>query len=201
MRANGNIRQIIRHKVRPEHIAFVNGGPKLARPWAEIEPVGIAHASAENALCLSAQIILPNKRAAFLDLHPMLANVGNRADRNIEPVAIGVDFHIAHPMPAAGGQIHQLAPLARYLVCAQGIVKAEHFIMIGNVKRILMPRHARGGIEIIAQHLLDLSRAVAIAVTQQHYLVGRSARRARPGQQQIGNPGSDPAAICFRGAG
>ena len=125
---------------------------------------------------------------------PLLANIGNRTHSDIEILAIGMDFDVAHPVPTARRQIHELTRLAADALCAKLIIKGQNRVMIGDVKRALAPAHAGRRCEAILcieQNLFHLSHAVAIGIAQQHHLIGRCTRRARFGKEQSGYPTID----------
>ena len=72
----------------------------------------------EGASGAFSDIVLPDHRAAFFDLHPAFANIADRADCDVEVLAFLIEFDIAHPVPAAWWQVQQLAAFARKLGCA-----------------------------------------------------------------------------------
>ena len=149
MDANGDIGQVVGNEVRTEHVAFVHRGPQLTRPRTEVEAVGIAQPCAENALAAGFQIDLPDQRATLFDLHPVFADVGLRPDRGIQPIAIGMQREIAHPVTGSLGEVGDLAPLPGQFGTAERIIECKHFIVVGDVKRIVAPCDARRRIEVI----------------------------------------------------
>ena len=71
--------------------------------------------------------------APFFDVHSLLTNVGDRANRDIEFGIGRVQLNIAHPVPASRRQIHQLFRLGCDCILTQNIGERQHSIVIGDI--------------------------------------------------------------------
>ncbi len=199
LRADGDIGEIVGHQIRAEHVTLVDRGPQFARPGAEVEPVGVSQARAEDPLGPSLEIEFPDQRPVPFGHHILGADVRVRTHRDVEQLVLGMQLEISHPVPPGGRQIHQLARLAGDRGGAQFISIGQHRIVVCNIQRAIAPGQAGGRVEFVDQCFADFGPAVAIGIAQQRDLIGWLSPRPSLTHQQTGDEALDLRADAFVG--
>src|ERR1700735_4550173 len=81
--------QIIRGRLVAETIALVDNGPEHSGGRLPRQTYSVTQTACENAIRTACQIQFVDRRAAFLDLHALIGDVGERTDAGIELLFIG----------------------------------------------------------------------------------------------------------------
>ena len=121
------------------------------------------------------QIELVDGGAAFLDFHAALGDIAERADPDIELLAVGARQQAPRPMPA-GLEGDELPPRRGDAVRARHIGEGHHAVGVADIERVAQQRHAERLVQSLHENLALFGDAVAIGVAQQRDAVGAVAK-------------------------
>ena len=110
-----------------------------------------------------------------------------------EPAARALDQARLHL-----GEVGDLAPLPGQFGTAERIVECKHFIVVGDVKRIVGPCDARRRIEVITEGIASFGDAIAICIAQQHEFIRAFAARTGFAEKEARNKVAQPIAALAR---
>ena len=103
------------------------------------------------------QIELVDRGAAFLDLHAVLGDVAERADADIELLAVRARQQAARPMPA-GLEGDELPPRRGDAVRARRVGKGDHAVGVADIEGVADQRHAERLVQSFHENLARLRR-------------------------------------------
>ena len=166
--------QVIGNEVAAEFVAFIGDGPQEPTLRRPSHAVGVAQAGRENAVVAGLWVDFPDRGAAFLGGHAVLADIAVRADGGVEQLAVGTGDDIFGPVVVdrPGRQIDELASSARDRRIAVLIIEAHDGVGVGNVKTVANQGHAEGRVEALQENRAEVGDTITVAVTQQADAVG-----------------------------
>ena len=141
-------RQIIRHHIGTQHIAFVYDAPQTAL-FVPIETNGIAHTNGVRDFLVLSDVIFQHHRTAVFSLHAMLTNIAVRSHCDVDFLAIGGSCKVASPMIVRrlGVELCQLLTLGGNFRITRFIWENDQAIGVGNIELLANQDHAERRIQ------------------------------------------------------
>ena len=169
-------REVVGRRLVAQAVAFVHHGPEPAGQRLPGHADGVAQSGGEDAAVLRAQVQFVDAGAAFFGFEAVFGDVAQRADADVEALAVAAGQQAARPVPA-GLEAGEAAPRRGDARRARRVGEGQHAVGVADVEGVAEQRHAEGLVEVLEQGVALLGHAVAVGIAQQRDAVGALAER------------------------
>ena len=196
---------VVGHQVRTQLVPLVHRGPKGSCDRLEVQAVGSAKSAGKHAPSPCSGVDGPDRRAAFLLGHAVLADVRVRPDGGVEGLSIRAGEDVLGPVViATGGQVENPFRLSGRLGVTGPVRQADDAVVLRHIEVLADQGHAEGAADILGEGGLEFGQAVAVGVPEQGDAVWAGALDGTGlTHQQVGRPVAEAglALLLRRGFG